>query len=412
MIKKIIIISAIIGLFFTAWVVGQNKPKKNQDTKKTENVVIQKSEKQATVKVPQKITKDHSKENINCKSCHDCEYPTKKDPCLLKCPRTDVSVYHSPSEGPEVILMDNLSKRYGPVVFSHKLHSQMSEMSHGCTGCHHYNTTGPVLNCKKCHEEKRYRKDITKPDLEAAYHRQCMNCHRQWSRTTDCNACHLPKGPEGTAKKDEEIKRITTLKHPDIPKPDKMVYQTNAEKGKIVTFFHSDHSEKFNIKCTSCHKDENCTKCHDANIIKANPKHYNETKKVHKTFDQHHQPCTNCHESKNCKKCHFDQELKSFNHTSSTGWDLGKNHSKLSCSKCHENGEYKKLNNSCVSCHKNFVPGKFDHKLTGLVLNENHKDLDCTSCHVKSEFNKIPVCTDCHDDKKFPLQLPGKKTKK
>src|SRR5476651_1581789 len=56
--------------------------------------------------VPDDITKqksrmhdrNHSKKNIDCKSCHSCEYPTKQDACLVMCPRSNISVHHSPEE--------------------------------------------------------------------------------------------------------------------------------------------------------------------------------------------------------------------------------------------------------------------------------------------------------------------------
>ena len=96
----------------------------------------------------------HIASDVNCKTCHNGEYPTKKDPLLAPCPRNQmISIYHSPSEGPNIVVIDELENRYGKVIFSHRIHSQMSEMAGGCGGCHHYNTTGRFLNCKKCHEK-------------------------------------------------------------------------------------------------------------------------------------------------------------------------------------------------------------------------------------------------------------------
>ncbi len=120
--------------------------------------------------------KDHSQLDINCKTCHACEVPRKDDPCLIACPRFSIiKEYPSPEIGPDVIVINKLENKYTPVIFSHKLHAQMSEMTGGCLGCHHYNTLGPILSCNKCHSEDRKREDIRVPDLKGAYHQKCLS---------------------------------------------------------------------------------------------------------------------------------------------------------------------------------------------------------------------------------------------
>ena len=102
--------------------------------------------------------KTHSKLDITCKTCHACEVPTKDDPCLIACPRFSmIKEYPSPEVGPDVIVINEMEDRYSPVIFSHRLHAQMSEMTGGCLGCHHYNTLGPILSCDKCHSKDRKR---------------------------------------------------------------------------------------------------------------------------------------------------------------------------------------------------------------------------------------------------------------
>jgi len=137
---------------------------------------------------------DHEKFVFDCSTCHICEKPTKKNPCLKECPRFElITIHHSPEEGPEVIIMDGKYEGndiYDKVIFTHRLHAEMSGMSSGCAMCHHYNPPGSILPCKDCHEIERSRRDITKPDLKGAYHRQCMNCHREWEHTVDCISCH------------------------------------------------------------------------------------------------------------------------------------------------------------------------------------------------------------------------------
>ncbi len=101
--------------------------------------------------------------------------------------------------------------------------------------------------------------------------------------------------------------------------------------------------------------------------------------------------------------------MSSFDHGRSSGWVLKAYHSKLDCAKCHGTKmPYRKLNNKCASCHKTFESA-FDHSLIGFVFSESHMELECNNCHNGGDVTKTPACTDCHDDKSFPSDLPGKK---
>lgn len=347
----------------------------------------------------------HSSRQISCRSCHSCDVPTKQDPCLLPCPREEmVTVHQSANEGPEVIKLDQLSNKYEPVVFSHKIHAQMSQMSGGCAGCHHYNTAGPVLPCSDCHSVERKREDLSKPDLQAAYHRQCINCHKEWSHSTDCTSCHELKGKNITAS-EKSVEMIKGKDHPKVEEPKKIVYETNNNKGRIVTFFHDEHVNIFKAECISCHQKENCTRCHDKqkNLQISS---FSKPVKISKSKDEHHQPCFKCHEQDNCTKCHLDKPMEPFNHKISTGWALKSYHEKLDCNKCHKSIKFVKLNNNCSSCHSNFTAG-FNHSVTGLKLDEIHTELECSDCHTDNNFSKTPDCSNCHEDKGFPKDKPG-----
>ncbi len=357
-----------------------------------------------------KINKAHpSLTNVTCRTCHACDVPTKQDPCLNACPRADmITVNQTPEQGPEVEILKDLSDKYVPVVFSHRIHAEMAEMSGGCKTCHHYNTVGPIQPCINCHSTSRKRDDISKPDLQAAYHRQCISCHREWSHSNNCTSCHALKNNSVSGMVSSNVKKITGKTHPKLEEPTKLVYETNYEKGKFVTFFHDEHVNSFGAKCVDCHKQDNCVKCHDKdktalaqNLTKGMPI------KIAKSKSEHHQPCFTCHQDDNCNLCHKDKESQPFNHLTVTGWALNRFHEKLECNKCHGNTKhFVKLNNNCQNCHKNFVQGKFDHQVTGLKLNETHSQLDCTDCHQQKTFEK-PVCTNCHDDKSFPKDKPG-----
>jgi len=355
--------------------------------------------------------KDHSKLNINCKTCHVCDVPTKDDPCLIACPREKIAtVYQKPEQTPELFIIDQISDRYGPVYFSHRLHAQMSVMSGGCENCHHFNTSGPILECNTCHESSRQREDVSRPDLKGAYHRQCMDCHREWSHETACNTCHTLKKNLKDAKQENIQKKYSGKVHPVVLEPTHISYQTNSEKGKLVTFYHDDHTKKFGLTCATCHKQESCTKCHDVN---RNSEVKLKTVSIKKTFEEQHKNCISCHKEDNCSSCHSSTKLESFDHAKKTGWALSKHHIILACSKCHGSKlPYKKLDKKCSSCHQGWNKETFKHTVTGLQLDETHSDLGCEDCHSENNYAEKPSCTNCHENYVYPKQKPGKLVRK
>ena len=353
-----------------------------------------------------KFSTTHSNQNLTCSSCHSCTIPTKENPCIKPCPRESmIRVDQKPEEGPRIIVIDKLRDTdiYAPVKFSHLAHAEMSDMTGGCRTCHHYNPPGNVIGCSDCHEVSRNRTDISKPDLKGAYHQQCMTCHRSWSGKTDCIECHAAKEKadlKPVKAKDEKAKRI----HPEIKTPDKITYNTKTDRGKLVTFYHNDHTDLFRLECSKCHSNESCAKCHSQIKKPADLKI---------TFEEQHKKCSNCHETKNnCNTCHSNKETERFNHKVSTGFDLSKFHSKLSCIRCHTTpAKFTGLNKDCVTCHGSWSWDNFNHKITGLVLDELHGEFDCESCHKEKSYAS-PSCGDCHDDKTYPKEKPGKLIKR
>ena len=365
----------------------------------------------ASVFPQQKKNTKHSMLNIDCKTCHACQYPTTDDPCLKACPRLKmVTVYRSPDEAPAITVLNELENKYEPVVFPHRLHAQMSEISGGCITCHHYNTLGPVLPCKRCHSTERKREDVSKPDLMGAYHQQCLTCHRQWSHKTECVSCHKPKVKGKKLNIEQKILSYKQKKHPQIKEPTRIIFETEYKKGKIVTFYHNEHTKLFGLKCVNCHKEENCLRCHDVkNASNQNPAYYDTPVKIHLPKDQHHKICMKCHRENNCSFCHKNKVSETFDHGLRTGWKLNRFHKDLSCKQCHKHGNrFVKRPTACNSCHPDWKPGTFDHKITGLILDDNHSDIDCEDCHIGRDFSKKPTCNNCHDDKSFPKDKPGK----
>lgn len=355
--------------------------------------------------------KNHSNMNITCQTCHTCEVPTISDPCLVSCPREGIAtIYQKPEKTPELIVINQLVDRYGPAYFSHRIHAQMSEMSGGCGGCHHFNTTGPILKCNSCHEASRKRENVSLPDLKGAYHRQCMDCHREWSHSTACNSCHLPIDQVKGTEKEQIAKRLAGREHPVVLEPTKIVYETKTDKGKFATFFHSDHTKTFNLECISCHKQEGCSSCHDVNRKSlAERNKSGDLSKTKLSFEEQHRNCISCHKGDKCSKCHSNEEMKPFDHFRSSGWALKSYHAKLTCQKCHGNKmPFAKLDKNCVSCHKDWNAETFKHEVTGLKLDEMHSEFSCEDCHIDNNYAVKPTCDNCHEDYVYPKVLPGK----
>lgn len=132
---------------------------------------------------------------VNCRACHTSDSPTKEKPSLVSCPREAAKGRHSSAQAPAVLTLGTGEGTYGPVKFAHKAHAQMAEKKDGCYGCHHYDQGGRIQKCAACHSPERARADLGKPDAKGAMHRLCVDCHRQWSGSTDCAGCHGAKAP-------------------------------------------------------------------------------------------------------------------------------------------------------------------------------------------------------------------------
>ncbi|MEW6702442.1 MAG: cytochrome c3 family protein [Bacteroidota bacterium] len=344
-------------------------------------------------------------DGLTCKSCHSIDIPTKENPALKPCPREKmISIDQLPEEGPVVLTIDKFREQtdiYAPVVFSHLLHAEMSGMSGGCRMCHHYNPPGQVIGCSDCHELARKRIDVSKPDLKGAYHRQCLDCHRSWSSSVDCLQCHQQNGitQKNEAQKFSDAGTTKRI-HPKIITPTTLKFDTPKASGKIVTFYHSEHTNLFGLECQSCHSNESCGRCHAKNKT---------AQLKTKTAEEKHAVCSNCHNTKlNCSSCHSNYVKEGFNHKERTGFDSAKFHSKLSCIRCHvEKKKFSGLNRECINCHGKWTQENFKHKITGVVLDETHAALECRDCHQEKNFEN-PVCKDCHEDKSFPKNVPGK----
>ncbi len=350
-------------------------------------------------------------DELPCTFCHVCPDPTQRYPCLRACPRTsarsirkDISRKHAP----DVVVLGELQELYLPVPFDHRGHAHMAEMTTGCAVCHHYTPEGTeVPACKNCHEVNPQREDLRKPSLKAAYHRQCMACHREWSGGTQCGLCHPPK--EGTGQPIPTARELLDAMPGPIAEPHTLIYEPDSKPtrpGANIIFRHKEHIDRFGLTCAECHQEDSCARCHSA---------VEELRPREALLKDRHGLCSACHDVDNkdaCDHCHWNEgerKPEPFEHDS-TGWALSGHHSKLTCRACHEVVPFRKLSRACDACHSDWQPDSFDHAVTGQMLDANHEDVDCADCHAGRKFDQPPTCKECHEKDEgisYPGQRPG-----
>ena len=263
---------------------------------------------------------------------------------------SDVTKANMLKECPDILVLEQLSDQYSPVIFNHKSHIQpMAVMGIECSACHHYSPPDYFPPCRKCHSQTRGEINSTfpldRPSLEGAYHRQCINCHREWSHDIECSACHVKKVAGETVKSKGAVTEAVDWEHPIMEAEAKKVYRTNYHGGPIVTFLHKEHAELFEIECVDCHQEGNCSLCHPLGVEKS--------KEIAKSELERHKLCVSCHTLEdNCQQCHANTAKQGFDHGQRTGWPLEEYHIELNCRRCHiTKGEFSKLETECDACH-------------------------------------------------------------
>ncbi len=343
-------------------------------------------------------TQLHANGEPDCAKCHTCANPTADVPCLVSCPRLQsvrATGAHDVGEGPDSVVLDKIADLYMPVYFDHKAHASMAQMGGDCQTCHHFSPPGRIPPCGECHGTEA-EANLRQPSLKGAYHRQCLACHREWSHDTQCIICHAPQPGKIMAEAVGDLSDIMGVAHPRITEPDIKVYQTPYDPGPIVTFFHKEHIDLFGLRCVDCHKQENCSRCHDLQ----------QPVKTPKTQEEMHALCNDCHKSDPCAKCHDSKQKPAFTHAV-TGWPLSRYHQDLDCYACHPTGKrIARLKSGCGNCHGGWNQLNFKHAVTGLQLDEIHREMECTDCHADRQYGAAPTCSGCHDDGRSANDAP------
>jgi hypothetical protein len=154
-----------------------------------------------------------------CRICHAGPDPESVDRLRsrfeslddFRPPESAVRLSFAPTEIPETVTIGVLSSEYEQAEMPHRKivetlsarikESKIATHFHGhedvvCKGCHHHSPIGeePPL-CEHCHAAEFDETNALKPGLEAAYHLQCLGCHKvmEIEEPKDCAGCHREK---------------------------------------------------------------------------------------------------------------------------------------------------------------------------------------------------------------------------
>jgi len=331
----------------------------------------------------------------SCVDCHTCPEPTNADPCLPECLR-EVRVPNwkdfDSMDSPKKVVLDQLVENYEPVVFDHFMHAEMSGMGGGnCRLCHHDNEGHAISSCGTCHAEE-VRAGEVGINLKTAYHRQCMFCHREWSKETDCEICHAALNGHAPITAADALETPRDEAHAFIHRdlPQHLVFETDHKPGPYVTFNHDSHTKRYGLNCLECHVSDSCSDCH-------HPSEDRFAGALHSFSER--STCEQCHQMSTCSTCHARQPERLFSHEL-TGWSLGRYHQNLACDRCHgEPRVHKVMPRECNGCHNLWEHEDFDHAaMVGVDLGEEHEGFECSDCHQDAGYTTPPVCSNCHDD--------------
>lgn len=291
--------------------------------------------------------------------------------------------------GPDVVVLDELVDSYEAVPFEHRVHAEMAEMWDGCETCHHHTpaVTPPgekpaprpaehpaarhstdeavaIPACKSCHSVSPSTAEIEMPSLKGAYHRQCLNCHREWMGSNACVICHATREGASASRPTTQPPSpddITGRMHKPLTPPTEISIKARYAPvdGRNVLLRHEEHTEKFGVKCVACHRRDSCGDCHSSTPATAQSPADDATTpsrllKPSMTWRESHQPCISCHEQDKCGHCHYqagEEPPPAFRHEM-TGQALDANHVKLACGQCHEHFKTQPaLTCAAADCH-------------------------------------------------------------
>ncbi|UCH22552.1 MAG: cytochrome C [Deltaproteobacteria bacterium] len=163
------------------------------------------------------------REEATCRNCNASPLPENTSAALeiddktqaarLLASRIAVTATYNKEDIPEKVVIDGLLNKYKAVDLPHRkivltlvrnikdnklanyFHSDLGTI---CQGCHHNSPLSKKPpKCASCHGRPFVADHPLRPGLMAAYHSQCMECHKEMGIekpvATDCNGCHKEK---------------------------------------------------------------------------------------------------------------------------------------------------------------------------------------------------------------------------
>jgi len=246
----------------------------------------------------------------------------------------------------------------------------------------------------------------------------------------DCSACHTndltePLSPECFSCHEENFNEAENHVSLSYPKQCELCHTIAVWEQSIF-----DHNATafaltgahISAECLACHSDgytgtpTNCNACHSDKYTQAkDPNHAAAGISIE---------CETCHGTTNWTP-------STFNHLSSTGFELSGGHAGRQCSDCHK-GTTSGADPDCISCHqanynsaKNHVAlgyptdctfchsttgweqSTFDHNSTAFPLTGSHKATECASCHADGYTGTPSECSACHTNNYNNAQIPS-----
>jgi len=97
-------------------------------------------------------------------------------------------------------IINKVEDHYGPVRFMHSKHAAQVK---DCALCHHYRpldaNAQETTRCSACHQDAFRKDNPERIGLKAAYHQQCLDCHKEMNQgPVDCIGCHTKNVPDHT----------------------------------------------------------------------------------------------------------------------------------------------------------------------------------------------------------------------
>jgi octaheme c-type cytochrome (tetrathionate reductase family) len=340
---------------------------------------------------------------------------------------------------------------YGPVRFMHAKHAVVVK---DCALCHHHRpldeAASETVRCSACHQQPFQKGNLDRLGLKAAYHQQCMGCHREMDKgPIDCAGCHRKNAPDHKDK-------IQLADHPEPsqvtaeclrchkpagedmlksahwlwkgPSPYTLEHRKDVELGKatLVTNNFCIGLASNEPRCTSCHvgygwKDNtfdftdmtkiDCLVCHDTTgTYKKTPTAAGmPDPKVDLVAVAKSVGLTS---RKTCGDCHFNggggeavkhADLSRHLLEPPRNCDIHMGGYDFRCAECHRTRNHKIAGRSssvpvvegsmsCTNCHSNtphYGDDLLDHH-----LNKHCNNINCNTCHA-------PVYAKCKPTKVF-----------